>query len=58
MKKYFNKDLIMTDEENEQFEQSNICWICGNLIENTDSKVKIIVISLENIEMMCIIHAI
>ena len=28
-KKYFNKNLIMTAEENEKFERSNICWICG-----------------------------
>ena len=29
MKKYFNRNLIMTAEENEKFERSNICWICG-----------------------------
>ena len=26
----------MTAEENEQFERSNICWICGKLIEFND----------------------
>ena len=37
MKKYFNKNLIMTEEE-EQFQSSNICWICEKLIE--DEKVR------------------
>ena len=39
MKKYFNKNLVMSSEENEKFEMTNICWICGKLIENTDNKV-------------------
>ena len=30
----------MSAEENELFEMTNICWICGNLIENTDNKVR------------------
>ena len=34
MKKLFNKTLIMSAEEEEQFEKSEICWICGKLIEN------------------------
>ena len=33
MKKNVNKNLIMTAEENEEFERSNICWICGKQIE-------------------------
>ena len=33
MKKHFNKNLVMTAEENEEFEMSNICWVCGKLIE-------------------------
>ena len=37
--KHFNKNLIMTAEENEKFEKSNICWICGKLI-NFDEKVR------------------
>ena len=40
MKKYFCKNLIMSVEENERFEMTNICWICGGLIENTDNKVR------------------
>ena len=37
VKKYFKKNLIMTEEE-EQFQSSNICWICEKLIE--DEKVR------------------
>ena len=36
IKKHFNKNLVMTTEENEEFERSNICWICDKLIENED----------------------
>ena len=38
----------MSAEENEKFEMTDICWICGGLIE-------IIVISLENIGKQLII---
>ena len=37
MKKHFNKNLIMTKEE-EQFQSSNTCWICEKLID--DEKVR------------------
>ena len=40
MKKYFNKNLIMTKDEEEQFELRNICWIHEKLIENDDEKVR------------------
>ena len=49
MKKYFNKNLVMTAEENERFEMTNICWICDRLIDINDNKA-IIVILLVNIE--------
>ena len=39
MKKHFNKNLVMTALENEAFERSSICWICGKLI-NLDEKVR------------------
>ena len=38
MKKHFNKNLEMTAEQNEEFEKTNICLICGKLI-NFDEKV-------------------
>ena len=36
MKNHFNKNLVMTAEENEEFEKSDICCICGKLIEFND----------------------
>ena len=39
MRKHFNKNLVMTAEENEKFERYNNCWICGKLIVfNRNSK--------------------
>ena len=40
IKKHFNKNLVMTAEQNEEFERSNICWICGKLIDIADNKVR------------------
>ena len=40
VKKHFNKNLIMSAEENEGFELTNIIWICSKLIENSDDKVR------------------
>ena len=40
MKKHFNKNLIMTEEEEHLFQKSNNCWICQKLIDNDDEKVK------------------
>ena len=39
MNKHFNKNLIMTEEEN-LFQESNNCWICKKLIDNDDEKVR------------------
>ena len=50
MKKYFNKNLIMTEEEEHLFQDSNNCWICKKLIDNDDGKLEIIVMKLENLE--------
>ena len=33
MEKHFNKNLIMSKEE-EQFQSSNICWICEKVIDH------------------------
>ena len=40
MKKHFNKNLVMTKEEENLFQESNNCWICGKLIDNDDEKVR------------------
>ena len=39
MKKHFNKNLIMTEDE-EEFQSSNTCWTCEKLIEDDDEKVR------------------
>ena len=40
MKKHSNKNLIMNEEEVEQFRSSKTCWICEKLIDNDDEKVR------------------
>ena len=40
MKKHFNKNLVMSVDDQKEFEKSCICWICGRLIENSDNKVR------------------
>ena len=40
IKKHFNKNLVMSVEEKEEFERNNIYWICHKLIENTENKVR------------------
>ena len=40
MKKHFNKNLIMSEkEEQQQLQSSNICWICERLNDDDDEKV-------------------
>ena len=40
IKKHFNKELVMTKEDNDDFENSTKCWICDNNYINNDVKVK------------------
>ena len=40
MRKHFNKNLIMSVEEEKRFVQSNICWICNKLFEVSDENVR------------------
>ena len=41
MKKHFDKNLIMSDEEEQQqLHSSNTFWICKKLINNDDEKVR------------------
>ena len=40
MKKHFNKNLIMSEKEEHLFQESNSYWICGNLIDHGDEKVR------------------
>ena len=38
--KHFNKNLIITGEDEEKFQSSNKCWICEKLIDDEDEKVR------------------
>ena len=40
MSKHYNKNLIMSEEEQHSFQQSNSCWICEKLIDNDEEKVR------------------
>ena len=40
MNKHFKKNLIMSEEEEHLFQQSNSCQICKKLIDNDDKKVR------------------
>ena len=40
MKKHFNKNLIMSEEEEHLFQQSDSCSICKKLVNHDDEKVR------------------
>ena len=40
MKKHFNKELVMTSKDNENFKNSAECWICENDYIDNDVKVR------------------
>ena len=40
MKKHFNKNLIMSEEEEHLCQQSSSCWICEKLTDDDDEKVR------------------
>ena len=40
MNKYFNKNLIMSEEKEHLFQQNNSSWICRKLIDNDEEKVR------------------
>ena len=40
MKKYFNKELVMTKTDNEDIEKSTKCWICDNDFTDGDVNVR------------------
>ena len=40
MKKHFKKILIMSEKGEQQFQSSNICWMCEKLTDDGDEKVR------------------
>ena len=39
MKRHFNKELVMTKEDNENLKKSTKCWVCDNDYIDTDVKI-------------------
>ena len=50
MKKHFNENLIMSEEGERLFQQSNSCWICKKILMMAMKKLEIIVTLLVNLE--------
>ena len=40
IKKHFNKNLVMSAEEEEKFQLANSCWLCNKLFDVGDEKVR------------------
>ena len=40
MNTHFNKNLIMSEEEEHLFQKSDSCWTCKKLINNNEEKVR------------------
>ena len=40
IKKHFNKNLIMSVEDEERFQSSSKCWVCDKLFDVGDNKVR------------------
>ena len=40
VKDYFNKNLVMSVEEEKAFQRANNCWICGKLFDLVDEKLR------------------
>ena len=40
IKKYFNKNIVLSEEDDKRFQSSNRCWICNKLLDVGDNKVR------------------
>ena len=40
MNKHFNKNLIRSEDKEEQYQSSNTCWVCKKPSESDDEKVR------------------
>ena len=40
MKRHFDKNLVMSEEDEERFQSGNKCWICDKLFDGGDNKVR------------------
>ena len=61
IKKHFNKNLVMSEEDEQRFQSSNKCWICDKLFDVGDNKVrdhchetrKEIIVMFFSLELQC-----
>ena len=55
IKKHFNKNLVISEKDEQIFQSSNKCWICDKLFDIGDNKVReTTVTEQENIEVLLI----
>ena len=40
IKKHFNKNLVMSEKDEQRFQSSNKCWMCDKLFDVGDNKVR------------------
>ena len=52
IKEHFTKNLIMSEEEEYLFQQSNSCWICKKIINDNDEKIVTLLVNLEIVTLL------
>ena len=40
IKKHFNKNLVVSEKDEQRFQSSNKCWMCDKLFDVGDNKVR------------------
>ena len=55
IKKHFNKNLVISEKDQQIFQSSNKCWICDKLFDIGDNKVRETTVTEQgNIEVLLI----
>ena len=55
IKKHFNKNLVISEKDEQIFQSSNKCWICDKLFDIGDNKVRETTVTEQgNIEVLLI----
>ena len=55
IKKHFNKNLVISEKDEQIFQSSNKCWICDKLFDIGDNKVRESTVTEQgNIEVLLI----
>ena len=40
IKKHFNKNLVLSEKDEQRFQSSNKCWICNKIFDVRDIKIR------------------